>query len=73
MFQALKSWPAPALGLLIVLIPPVALIVAPDGLRDSIHQRRWAYGAYFALLALWGTLGLLAWVLVISGFLREAF
>jgi hypothetical protein len=73
MFRALKTWPTSALGLLIVLIPPVALIVAPDGLRESIHQRRWAYAAYFILLSLWGVLGLLLYVSAVGELAREAF
>jgi hypothetical protein len=73
MFQAVKTWPAPALGLLIVLIPPVALIVAPEGLRESVSAGRWGYAAYFALLAIWGSLGLLALVLLVSAVARAAF
>jgi hypothetical protein len=73
MSRGLKTWPAPALGLLIVLVPPVALFVAPDGLRESLDQRRWAYAAYFTLLTLWGVLGLLGLVLAVEELVREAF
>jgi hypothetical protein len=61
------------LGLLIVLIPPTALLVAPDGLRESLRQGRWGYVLYFTLLGLWGTLGLFGLVLLISTLLRDAF
>ena len=73
MSRALKTWPNPALGLLIAIVPPVALLVAPDGLRESLKRRRWAYAAYFTLLTLWGVLGLLILVSVISGLARDAF
>jgi hypothetical protein len=73
MVKSLRAWPSPALGLLFLVFPPSALLVAPEGLRESLRAQRWAYTAYFALLAIWGTLGVLAVVMLLSALVRGAF